>query len=170
MDIRNLGVFANIKAVWNAYPDGGREGDYLFIGDDETTGTKYRWNKYALLWENAAVVTETTGRQSAEFSDLNVQNEQKIGGNSEIWGDLKVHGCIEATSVDQPFAGLYPTLEALQAAYSSPKVGWWAVVGNTIPGDIYRCDVEGIWSATGEQGGDVGMAVITPNEMDAVLS
>lgn len=170
MDIRNLGVFATMSAVWAAYPSGGREGDYLFIGADEETGTKYRWNIYALLWENADTVTESDGRQSVDFSDLNVQNDQKVGGDSEIYGDLTVHGRINATHVEQPFAGLYPTLDALQTAYSSPKVGWWAVVGDTIPGDIYRCDVEGVWSATGEQGGDVGMAVITPNEMDAVLS
>lgn len=49
--------------------------------------------------------------------------------------------------------GLFASLSALQAAYPSPTVGDWAVVGNTIPGAIYRCTTAGSWSATGETGG-----------------
>lgn len=49
--------------------------------------------------------------------------------------------------------GLYPTIEALKAAIPSPVVGDWAIVGNTIPGYIYQCKTNGLWSNTGQTGG-----------------
>ena len=59
-DLRNLGVFATVDALWAAHPEGGQEGDYAFIGTSQEAGTKYRWNKYERSWENAATVTEST--------------------------------------------------------------------------------------------------------------
>ena len=97
MDIRNLGVFANIDAVWAAYPNGGREGDYLYIGEDEETGTKYRWNKYILKWENAEVVTETGGRQSASFSDIQLQNDLNVGGDIKVQGGVCIDGALSSS-------------------------------------------------------------------------
>lgn len=49
--------------------------------------------------------------------------------------------------------GLFASEELLKAAYPSPAKGDWAVVGNTIPGQIYRCNTTGSWTATGETGG-----------------
>ena len=49
--------------------------------------------------------------------------------------------------------GLYPTLDALKSAVPSPVVGDWAVVGDTIPGTVYRCKTRGTWSNTGTTGG-----------------
>ena len=142
MDIRNLGNFASIDAVWARYPNGGQEGDYLTIA-----GVKYRWNKYILKWENAEVVTETSGRESTTFSDLHVQNDVIVGG------DVKVNGTLRAEHVKQPNVGLFATLADLQAAYPTPEVGMWAVVGDSVPGAVYRCTTEGVWSATGGTGG-----------------
>lgn len=163
MDIRNLGNFASIQAVWATYPQGGVEGDYLFIPNQ--SGTKYRWNKYIQNWENAAVVTETTTRESTTFSDLNVQNDVLVGGkmdvngemlvenHAEIQGGLKVGGTLRAGHVKQPNVGLFATLQALQAAYPNPEVGMWATVGDSVPGAVYRCDTAGTWTATGGTGG-----------------
>lgn len=58
---------------------------------------------------------------------------------------------------------LYPSLEVLQQEKPNPSVGDWAIVGNTIPGAIYRCSTEGVWSATGETGGGYGMNVTETN-------
>lgn len=58
---------------------------------------------------------------------------------------------------------LYPSLEVLQQEKPNPSVGDWAIVGNTIPGAIYRCSTEGVWSATGETGGGYGMNVTEKN-------
>ena len=49
--------------------------------------------------------------------------------------------------------GLFASLSELKATYPSPAKGDWAVVGNTIPGQIYRCNTTGSWTATGETGG-----------------
>ena len=136
-DINNLGTFADIKAVWAKYPEGGKEGDYLTIN-----GTKYRWNKYDRIWENAATFTESPAREIKTFY-----------GDVDIHNDLTVGGTLRAKNVKQPNCGLFSTLDALKAAYPKPEVGMWAIVGNTIAGPIYRCDKAGIWTATGENGG-----------------
>lgn len=151
MDIRNLGNFANIEAVWASYPNGGIEGDYLFIPNEQ--GVKYRWNKYIQKWENAAVVTETTGRQAFTVSDLHVQNEVHVASHADVQGDLRVQGVLRAAHVKQPNVGLFATLAALQAAYPSPEVGMWATVGDSVPGYVYRCNTAGTWTATGGTGG-----------------
>ena len=193
MDIRNLGNFANIQAVWTAYPNGGIEGDYLFIPNQQ--GTKYRWNKYIQQWENAEVVTETTSRQDFTVSDLNVQHEAHIGSHADVQGDLRVRGVLRAKHIKQPNVGLFATLTALQTAYPNPEVGMWATVGDSVPGTVYRCDVAGTWTATGGTGGvdelenvllygeqsltsaqveqvleNLGMEVITSEEMEAALA
>lgn len=193
MDIRNLGNFADIQAVWSAYPNGGIEGDYLFIPDQD--GTKYRWNKYIQQWENAEVVTETDSRQDFTVSDLNVQHELHVGSHADVHGDLRVRGVLHANHVKQPNVGLFATLTALQAAYPSPEVGMWAIVGDSVPGYVYRCDTAGTWAATGETGGvddlegvllysqqslteaqkeqvleNLGIEVITTAEMEAALA
>ena len=144
MDIRNLGN-------WVAYPNGGIEGDYLFIPNQQ--GTKYRWNKYIKQWENAAVVTETTGRQDFTVSDLQVQNEVHVGSHADVHGDLRVQGVLRAGHVKQPNVGLFATLAALQSAYPTPEVGMWAVIGDSVPGYVYRCNTAGTWEATGGTGG-----------------
>lgn len=137
LDINNLGTFSNIKAVWAKYPEGGKEGDYLMIGN-----TKYRWNKYDQIWENAATVTQGTARSNEIIDgDLTVQN------------NLTVAGTLRAKAVKQPNCGLFKNLDALKAQYPKPDVGMWAAVGNSTPADIYRCDTDGVWTATGEKGG-----------------
>lgn len=137
MDLNNLGTYTSIQAVWDAYPNGGKEGDYLYIGK-----VKYSWNKYERIWENSNTVTQTPGRDNHNFDgDVTVQN------------NLTVAGTLRAKRVKQPNCGLFPTLEALKKRYPNPEVGMWAAVGDTTPADIYRCDVEGVWEATGEKGG-----------------
>lgn len=136
-DINNLGTFTSINAVWKKHPEGGKEGDYLFVNE-----TKYRWNKYDRIWENAATVTESPARETKTFD-----------GDVVVGNDLTVGGTIKAKGFKQPNCGLFASLDALKEAYPTPEVGMWAVVGNTMPGDIYRCNTAGVWTATGEKGG-----------------
>lgn len=136
IDLNYLGQFDSIDAVWAAHPEGGHEGDYLDIVD-----TRYRWNKYEQIWENANTVTQSPARKVDNIDgDLHVQNNLHVGG--------KLYA-----SVKQPNCGLFSSLSALQAAYPHPEVGMWATIGDGIPGDIYRCDTAGEWTATGETGG-----------------
>lgn len=49
--------------------------------------------------------------------------------------------------------GLFPTVEELKSKYPNPSPGDWAVVGDSIPGKIYRCETAGSWMDTGKTGG-----------------
>ena len=167
-DLRNLGVFATIDALWAEHPEGGKEGDYAFIGASEQDGTKYRWNKYERIWENAVTVTETTGRHNEVIDgDLTVNGKTNVGGDATVEGNLKVKGTLDAYKVKQPCKGLFATLAALQAAYPNPEAGWWAIVGSEVPGPLYDV-VDGEWHSTGEEGGgtELDLTRVTDLEED----
>lgn len=137
IETNDLGTYASIEALWAAHPEGGHEGDYCTIGT-----TKYRWDKYDRMWIADPNFGPTQAREMKTFDgDVTIQN------------NLTVAGTIRAAAVKQPCVGLFATAAALEAAYPSPEVGMWAVVGDTMPGPIYRCSVAGSWSATGEDGG-----------------
>lgn len=155
VDINDLGTFSSINAVWKAHPEGGHEGDYLTIGS-----VKYRWNKYLRIWENASTVTPTPARLvttvGGDFTvnnDTIIGDELKVRGDTYLEGDVKVEGMLDAKAVKQPNRGFFQTEEALKAAYPKPDVGWWATVGDVMPGTVYRCQTEGVWTNTGQTGG-----------------
>ena len=150
MDIRNLGNFPSLAAVWQAYPSGGLEGDYLYVPN--TSGVKYSWNKFARTWGNEDD-PGTPSRQGNSVSDLNVQNELNVGSAADFHSDVHIRGKLYAEHVKQPNVGMFATLAALQAAYPHPEVGMWATVGDSMPGAVYRCDTAGTWTATGGTGG-----------------
>ena len=54
---------------------------------------------------------------------------------------------------------LYATEALLKLSVPSPKVGDWAIVGDSIPGEIYQCNADGVWTSTGKTGGGFGMEV-----------
>lgn len=83
--------------------------------------------------------------------------------SSSTWGTeaAKMNRNFQNLSVDVEKAknastrnkGLFPSESELKSAIPSPVKGDWAVVGNTIPGTIYRCTTNGAWTNTGQQGG-----------------
>jgi hypothetical protein len=81
LDKTNKGNFATIDAVYTAFPDGGTDGDYLFID-----GTKYRWNKYIAVW--VGVDSEPAGSHATNNinGDLYVQKDLVVGGNLRVKG------------------------------------------------------------------------------------
>ncbi len=67
--------------------------------------------------------------------------------------------------------GLYLSETALKAQCPNPSVGDWAVIGTTIPGRIWRCEVNGIWKDAGTTGGgaDVNLTeYATKQDLDSV--
>lgn len=130
-----VGSFANVAAIWSAFPNGGTEGDYATIG-----GVVYCWNKYYRIWENAATVTEGTARRVDTFD-----------GNVNIQNNLTVAGTLRAKRLKQPNCGMYANYAALTARYPSPEVGMWAAVadeGSSTGYVLYRCDTDGSWANT----------------------
>lgn len=135
--INNLGVFETIEHLWDRYPEGGRDGDFVTVG-----GKELCWNKYTHSWADAEGVVDDSERENKTFD-----------GNVTINHDLYVGGTVYASKVRQPNCGLFPTLNALERAYPNPNVGMWACVGAKMPAPIYRCDRKGVWTATNEIGG-----------------
>lgn len=90
--------------------------------------------------------------------DVSVGRNVAVGGSATIQGDahikggVKVDGWFEAKNIKATNKGLFTTIEKLREAYPLPHEGWWAIVGNTLPGSIYVVDA-GKWIPTGETGG-----------------
>ena len=132
-----LGEYDDIQSVWKDHPEGGKEGDYVTVAKKEL-----RWNKYLRIWGDSKEPSTYPSRETYVHE-----------GDVIINHDLTVGGTIRAKGVRQPNKGLFYTVEALKKKYPDPEVGWWAVVGNVVPGPIYRCDTPGEWTPTGEIGG-----------------
>lgn len=92
-------------------------------------------------------------RYGASGADIDrIDGDLTIGGNAVIEKNLKVKGKLMADGVNTPFLGLFLTLDSLKSAYPSTTIGNYAVVGNKIPGPLYRFGESG-WQATGSEGG-----------------
>lgn len=94
----------------------------------------------------------SVGRNASLGGKLTVQ------GKGHVKGDLRVDGWLDAPNVKQPCMGLHATKEKLEAAYPRPRNGWWALVGDTLPADVYRAEC-GQWVATGQKAGEPNLAL-----------
>ena len=75
LDKENVGIYDDIIDVLMRFPNGGNEGDYLFIG-----GIKYRWNKYTKVWVGVEECP-SAGRTLTNFDgDVTIENNLTVGG------------------------------------------------------------------------------------------
>lgn len=88
--------------------------------------------------------------------DITAGGHLNVHGNSVFDHNVVIKGWLDAKNIKGPCKGLYASLDALKEAYPRPMPGWYALVGNTLPADVYRSD-GGEWVATGEQGGEVNL-------------
>ena len=140
--------------VWEAYPSGGIEGNYVLIGAADEEGVRYNWNKYKRQWLNAAGIPETSAREMLEADgDVFIQNNLTVGGY------------IRAKGIKQPCLGLFLTYAALTARWPEPEVGAWALVGDDLPAELYVYDATDGWKDTGNTVDidDVDLSSITIN-------
>lgn len=90
--------------------------------------------------------------------NANISRNVNVGGHAKVNGDVTVNhnlfvkGWIDAPNIKGPLKGLYASEETLKAAYPRPMPGWFALVGNTLPAQVWRVD-GGKWMPTGETGG-----------------
>lgn len=84
--------------------------------------------------------------------NVNVGGHAKVNGGVTVNHNLFVKGWIDAPNIKGPLKGLYASEETLKAAYPRPMPGWFALVGNTLPAQVWRVD-GGKWMPTGETGG-----------------
>lgn len=89
----------------------------------------------------------SVGRNVTAGGDATVRGDMNVGHN------LKVDGWLEARNVKGPGKGLFADETALKEAYPHPQRGWYALVGDSLPADVWRVDTKGRWTPTGEKGG-----------------
>ena len=99
-----------------------------------------------------------SGKNESIQGDLSVSRNATIGGNMNVRGhsvfdhNVIVKGWLDAPNVKDANKGLFASAEALRAAYPLPQDGWWALVGDSVPADVWRAE-DGAWVRTGGQGG-----------------
>lgn len=94
-----------------------------------------------------AVDTLAVGRSATIGGRLDVANTATVGGT------LKVRGWLDAPNVRGMCVGLFADAEALNKAWPRPRNGMYALVGDSVPADVWRVE-DGEWVATGGTGGD----------------
>ncbi len=106
--------------------------------------------------------------------DVSVTRHANIGGNVTARGSVKVghnlivEGWLEARNIKGAGKGLFRTPEALRVAYPNPHDGWWAIVGEGLPGDVYVAD-GGAWIKTDGSSGEAVVDLIEVNNEIAEL-
>ena len=146
--INYLGKYDSLSAAWTAIPAGGTDGDYIVID-----GEVLVWSRIDNNWT------------SPKLTD-NIQSVRKttsVYGDMHVHHDLSVGGILRARVVRgrNAFSGLFVNASSLEKHHPDPYVGQWALVefesrsksDGTAIGDIYRCEEEGVWKATGIKGG-----------------
>ncbi|MDE6345372.1 MAG: hypothetical protein K2L55_01715 [Muribaculaceae bacterium] len=94
-----------------------------------------------------------------------------VRGSAVIGHDLKVEGRLEARNIKGSDKGLFKTATNLNEAYPNPQVGWWALVGETLPAQVYL-SMGGAWVAQVNEDGSpklCGTPSIELNECIAEL-
>lgn len=91
-----------------------------------------------------------------------------IRGHATVGKDLIVKGWLKARNIKGVCKGLFPSAERLETLYPRPCDGWWAMVGDTIPADIYRAEF-GRWVPTGQQGGSPLLEADSLNELERLF-
>ena len=84
--------------------------------------------------------------------------DAKISGDASIGHNLVVKGWLDARNVKHANKGMFLSASRLSEVYPSPRDGWWALVGDSLPAAIYvACDGE--WVSTGKSGGEITIDV-----------
>lgn len=84
----------------------------------------------------------------------NVGGDSTVRGKSLVKGNLKVEGWLDARNIKAPCKGWFLTEGRLLEAYPEPNEGWYALVGPTLPAQLYRADENKTWQATGQMAGE----------------
>lgn len=132
-DKNHLGAFDTLDALYQAFPEGRKESDYATIN-----GTPYRWDKYRNKWSPSCDSTKNVNTGSSLYETIYVQKDLFVGG--------KLH----AKEVQPSACGLFSTERALKDAIPMPKIGYYALVGETSECKIFVCKTTGLWQDSGQ--------------------
>ena len=118
--------------------------------------------------ETNNIENHSVGGSVAVGRDVTVGGRSTIRGNATFNRDVYISGWLNARNIRGAGKGLYETVEKLNSAYPNPDNGWFALVGNTLPADIYRA-WGGKWEATGQKGGEPVLELAKLTELSESL-
>lgn len=100
--------------------------------------------------------------------NLYTGGDTTVQGKGHFKGNVRIDGWLDARNIKGENKGLFLTLDALKAAYPFPKQGWYALVGDSLPADVYVVKNEA-WVPSGGKGGDPSLdldSVYNKQEID----
>lgn len=118
--------------------------------------------------ETNNIENHSVGGSVAVGRDVTIGGRSTIRGNATFNRDVYISGWLNARNIRGAGKGLYETVDKLNSAYPNPENGWFALVGNTLPADIYRA-WGGEWVATGQKGGEPVLELAKLTELSESL-
>lgn len=118
--------------------------------------------------ETNNIENHSVGGSVAVGRDVTVGGRSTIRGNATFNRDVYISGWLNARNIRGAGKGLYETVDKLNSAYPNPENGWFALVGDTLPADIYRA-WGGEWKATGQKGGEPVLELARLTELSESL-
>lgn len=118
--------------------------------------------------ETNNIENHSVGGSVAVGRDITVGGRSTVRGNATFNRDVYISGWLNARNIRGAGKGLYETVDKLNSAYPNPENGWFALVGNTLPADIYRA-WGGEWVATGQKGGEPVLEIAKLTELSESL-
>lgn len=94
----------------------------------------------------SSIPTKQIDGDVAVGRNVNVGGKASVRGSATIDHNLKVKGWLDAPNIKGPNKGLFKTAVLLREAYPNPHEGWWALVGDTLPAQVYM-GIGGTWVA-----------------------
>jgi len=117
---------------------------------------------------NENIQTNQLDGDVAVGRDVAIGGSATIQGRAHIKGSVKIEGWLDAKNIKGANKGIFLSVAKLKEAYPLPHDGWWAIVGNTLPGPLYIAH-GGEWVATGKTTGSVTIDSEQYNEAVAQL-
>lgn len=99
--------------------------------------------------------------EDLEVRNITAGGDVTVRGAATVEHGLKVKGWLDAPNVIGAGKGMFRTSQELRVAYPRPENGLWAIVGTTLPGEL--------WLAYGHQWQKVGTGGNVTIQMDQVL-
>lgn len=118
--------------------------------------------------ETNNIENHSVGGSVAVGRDFTVGGRSTVRGNATFDRDVYISGWLNARNIRGAGKGLYETVDNLNSAYPNPENGWFALVGDTLPADIYRA-WGGEWKATGQKGGEPVLELAKLTELSESL-
>lgn len=118
--------------------------------------------------ETNNIENHSVGGSVAVGRDVTVGGRSTVRGNATFNRDVYISGWLNARNIRGAGKGLYEKVEKLNSAYPNPENGWFALVGDTLPADIYRA-WGGEWKATGQKGGEPVLELAKLTELSESL-